>query len=403
MTEDIRINMFQAGQGDAFIISCGIGEQKKNIMIDGGTGDTFASSLQGFLKELDEQGEKIDLLIVTHIDNDHIGGVIEMLKHNKELGKTKIICIEEVWHNAYLQLQLDKQDQISEHQRRVVQEIKDRGDGSGESEKSEISTRQGSFLGSLLYEDDYNWNGYTDGIAISVENVPVYAFSDDLKLYILSPTNKCLEELGRFWLNELNKRNYIGKTSNGKLFDDAYEMLLRRIEEEEKKKQKEIKSKISSTRMSWDSYLNEVFKEDGKPTNKSSIAFVLEFKEKKLLYLGDAAPSVVEEKLREIYKSEKIPYKFDIVKVSHHGSSGNMSPELLKLIDSDKYLFSTNGKYGHPDLSTLVKIAENYPKKEVVKELIFNYENDSLKWMNSNIEKIKSLNYIAKVSNYEEV
>lgn len=403
MSDKIRINMFQAGQGDAFIISCGIEENKKNIMIDGGAGGTFTNSLQGFVKKLGELGEKIDLLIITHIDNDHIAGAIEMLKHNGVSKKPEIISIEQVWHNAYLQLQFDKQDQISEHQRRVLKEIKDRGDGCEEEGKSEISVKQGSFFGSLLYEGEYNWNGYTDGKAISVESVPLYALTNDLKLYILSPTDQCLKELGEFWLRELNKRNYVGKPSEGKLFDDAYEMLLRRIEEEEKKKHKEKKSKISSTSMNWDNYLRDVFNEDDKQTNRSSIAFILEFKGKRLLFLGDAAPSIVEKRLREIYKSEELPYKFDVIKVSHHGSSGNMSPELLKVIDSQKYLFSTNGKYGHPDLSTLVKIAENYPCIEVEKELIFNYENTSEKWMRSNVEKKKLLNYSTKVTNYEEV
>lgn len=395
--------MFQAGQGDAFMISCGIEENKKNIMIDGGVGATYGNSLQSYLQKLGEQGEKIDLLIITHIDNDHIAGAIELLKDNGGSGKPKIISIEEVWHNAYLQLQFDMQNQISEHQRKVLEEIRDRGDGCEEEGSCEISGKQASFFGSQLYEGKYNWNTQTDGMAISVERLPVYNITEDLSIHLLSPTNRSLEELKEFWLTELNKRNYVGKPSSDGLFDDAYEMLLRRIEEEEKKKQNDKKSKINAVSTNWEDYCSEEDGEDDKPSNRSSIAFVLKFKEKRILFLGDAAPSIVAKGLQELCKSEEQPYKFDAVKVSHHGSSGNISCELLKIIDSPKYLFSTNGMYGHPDLSTLVKIAENHPNMKVEKELIFNYHNDSEKWMNSMLEKRIELNFKTKVSIYEEV
>jgi hypothetical protein len=60
------------------------------------------------------------------------------------------------------------------------------------------------------------------------------------------------------------------------------------------------------------------------------------------------------------------------VKVSHHGSKGNTSSALLKLIDSPRWLISTNGdKYEHPDqecVARIVKIA--HPRK-----MYFNYSS----------------------------
>ena len=61
--------------------------------------------------------------------------------------------------------------------------------------------------------------------------------------------------------------------------------------------------------------------------------------------------------LRALYGEEKVSYIFDAVKLSHHGSYNNNSPELIKLIVSDKWLVSTNGdKYNHPDMPTLAHI-----------------------------------------------
>lgn len=66
---------------------------------------------------------------------------------------------------------------------------------------------------------------------------------------------------------------------------------------------------------------------------------------------------------------------FDVVKVSHHGSKHNTSVSLLKLINSKKYLFSTNGKgknFSHPDIETIYRIITT--DNTLDKELIFNYK-----------------------------
>lgn len=56
---------------------------------------------------------------------------------------------------------------------------------------------------------------------------------------------------------------------------------------------------------------------------------------KKILFLGDSHPCIIEQELRSLYGEG--PIWFDAVKVSHHGSSGNTSPSLLKLIDSANF------------------------------------------------------------------
>lgn len=62
------------------------------------------------LIQLKNEGGAIDLLIVTHIDNDHIGGVIELLKENGSNKDSKIIEIKNIWHNSYRHLQFEKKE-----------------------------------------------------------------------------------------------------------------------------------------------------------------------------------------------------------------------------------------------------------------------------------------------------
>ena len=127
-----------------------------------------------------------------------------------------------------------------------------------------------------------------------------------------------------------------------------------------------------------------MFFEDTAPANGSSISFILEYENKKLLFLADSHPSVIQKSLHLHYENDDFPIFFDMIKLSHHGSNGNTSPELLELIDSDKYIFSTNGKpFQHPDIETIARIVNRKAKK--TRELFFNYPLEIVKHLRNNV------------------
>lgn len=82
----IGIEVLKASYGDCILISIVQDGLPYIIMIDGGTGDTYtyknkkgkraAGALKDKLEQLRREGKHIDLLIITHVDNDHIGGII---------------------------------------------------------------------------------------------------------------------------------------------------------------------------------------------------------------------------------------------------------------------------------------------------------------------------------------
>jgi beta-lactamase superfamily II metal-dependent hydrolase len=85
--------------------------------------------------------------------------------------------------------------------------------------------------------------------------------------------------------------------------------------------------------------------------NSSSISFVLSYQDKRALFLSDSLPE-------HINKSLATKQKFNVVKVSHHGSKHNTSMALLEKIDCNNFIISTNGpnSYGHPHAETIVRI-----------------------------------------------
>ncbi|MCV3032960.1 MBL fold metallo-hydrolase, partial [Escherichia coli] len=70
----MRIKMYPAQNGDAFLLST----NRTNILIDGGYPSTFNSYIHKDLKELAARNACLNLVIITHIDADHIGGIIRL-------------------------------------------------------------------------------------------------------------------------------------------------------------------------------------------------------------------------------------------------------------------------------------------------------------------------------------
>jgi beta-lactamase superfamily II metal-dependent hydrolase len=111
--------------------------------------------------------------------------------------------------------------------------------------------------------------------------------------------------------------------------------------------------------------------------NACSIAFILRYKNKSLLYLGDAHPEVICDQLEFLGYTSSNKLQVDIVKLSHHGSFKNISDRLISLISCDTFWISTNGGKGnsrHPDPSTLAKLTLNMERKACEEiTFLFNY------------------------------
>ena len=75
--EDVEVKMLQAGEGDCIVVY--FRDENFRILIDGGVASTYDLALRSYLKGLSSKGQKIDILIVTHIDRDHIEGIIRLL------------------------------------------------------------------------------------------------------------------------------------------------------------------------------------------------------------------------------------------------------------------------------------------------------------------------------------
>lgn len=386
----MKIEIFPAKIGDCFLISYG-NNYEKHILIDGGYKETYTKFLKKRLKEINKLNQKLELIIVTHIDQDHIGGILSLVEENGTKLENNIIKIEEIWHNSYKHLQDDirKKVIITPKELKVLEEIISEGI-SLEAESGDISSYQGSMLASYIYENNYKWNTQFEGKAISVDFSKKITIDDELKIILLSPSNKELEELKREWEKELKKRILNFQLGEGKIFNDAFEFFLIRRDEEE-----EEGYTCSNNNGKWSEL--DFPKEDKSKTNGSSIAVILETKNKKVLFLGDSKPSIIIENLKKLVEENNYSLKFDAVKISHHGSLKNTNKELLELIESENWIFTGDGNRNKPSEKLVKYILET--KKDKIKKLIFNYDID---WLKSLKEIQKEYNCEIKINLKEE-
>ncbi len=111
--------------------------------------------------------------------------------------------------------------------------------------------------------------------------------------------------------------------------------------------------------------------EDTEPANGSSIAFIAEWNDRRVLLAADAHPSILASGLRALATAGS-PYPIDLIKVSHHGAARNTSREFVEATTCLSFLISTDGsRHGHPDPQSIARILAFAPKGR--KTILLNY------------------------------
>jgi len=319
-----EIKILKADHGDSILIkSYDVQRNEFTILIDGGTVDTFASNLKKELQKL----YKINLLVLTHIDSDHIGGINKFLKSDL----FDKIEIEKFWINCANLIRF----------------------GNG----GKISYSDGKTLEETLIEKKIPSEKWSEKI-ISLNQYDIRG----IKFQILSPTPEILDELFLKWPTLSNAHSH--QLSSIKISNNS---TIHKKSLLELAKQKFIPSK---------SIKNDI-------ANSSSIAFILTTFDCAILLLGDSRPEIILQSLLDLgYNNTDNKLKVDYVKISHHGSKNNTSCELLDLIDCDNFIISTNGGISsskHPNREVLARIihhpSRNYNKK---RNIYFNYSKERI-------------------------
>ncbi|MBA4317622.1 MAG: hypothetical protein C0412_04400 [Flavobacterium sp.] len=380
------IKMYPSLGGDAFLIKKP-GQNATNILIDGGFATTFQEYILPDLRNIKAEGNSLDLVVATHIDADHIAGLIKFFEVNGDSSKPSIIGINEVWHNTLRSIKNKSTllEKMLDADKELITEICRMGISSSSQSQiapEEISARQGSSLGALLLKNHYKWNGKEGFSSINSQSYSSFEVSPNVRLRVLGPSKERLEQLYKHWFNDLQRLGFASKISNDSIFDDAFEFLC--------SMQSQANSVGEQTELSSpnEKRLNEIYISDQSITNGSSISMIIEIGKSKLLFLGDSWTEDIIDELKN-FKDQEFPILFDAIKVSHHGSYCNTSPALLELIDSPVFLVSSNGQiHGHPSEEVIKAIVDR--DADFHRDIHFNYSTSTSRRMNKYESKSNS-------------
>ncbi len=324
-----NIHLLPALFGDAILIEYGKSRSPRYILIDGGPYYGYEEMLSG-LRRVAPKLKRLELLVTTHIDIDHIDGIISLLNQSP-----LPIGVKEIWFNGFEQINHPS----------VM--------------GSTLGALQGEYLSGLIKKHNLPHNTAFDGQAVmvkDVEKLPVLQLPGGFEITLLTPSKKALQKLTTIWKKEIDK-----------------------IEEKQSIEDRWRKEKrygaIPTDLLGGGA--------DKSIANMSSIAFLGTYEGKSCLYAGDAPSAELLPGIQALANAKGTEVlQLNAWKLAHHGSKRSTSEELMKHIAAEKILVSTNGAIHHlPDKSSVEAVMRlSRPESQ----FYFNYLSDENKiWSDS--------------------
>jgi beta-lactamase superfamily II metal-dependent hydrolase len=355
----MKLTIFESDSGDCLLLEAA---SRHLVLCDGGM---RASMQQHVRAELARLGRPLDLVYVSHIDNDHISGVLQLLEDAVEwevfdlheadgdpIRKPKVPRppkIEGILHNAFRDQVKASQEQIKEllvaaaptlyatGVRALVGAADEmQGIAAGIPEALKVSRLAGP---DALAIPVNNPLGVNRPPALLVAGGVGDRFDvGSMRFTLVGPTKDELDRLGKGWINwlrsnaekvkqiraELKKR--IEAFSNGALEASPYDL------------------------RDW----NGIPDVDGVTApNVASLTFMVEEDGKRLLLTGDGQQRIILDGLVRTGFLEDEGVHLDVLKVQHHGSENNLDPEFAQKVSADHYVFCGNGLHGNPEAAVI--------------------------------------------------
>jgi hypothetical protein len=322
------LEALEAKHGDSLILHYGAAASPRFIVIDGGPPGTYKKAFRPRLDAIREHRGggtlEIRMLMVSHIDDDHITGVLELTSDLIEDDKAERqlpFDILTLWHNSF-------DDIIAKAGPAAVAEIAGqaakavKGNGSGAAIIASVG--QGRQLRKDADALTINMNSGFDDLIQFEKPGKALNIGGDLNFTVLGPRKDELDALQAKWAKELPK-----------------------IIAKEKKKGKP--AAIAE-------FVDESIH------NLSSLVVLAEFNGKRILLTGDARGDYIIESLKESKLLKNGKLDVDVLKVPHHGSQRNIAKVFFETVHARHYVFSANGKYGNPDPPTFSDLFSARPK-----------------------------------------
>ena len=315
------LEALQAKHGDALLLHWG---DDRLMVIDGGPSGVFTQTLRPRLEAIrTERGVDtlaIRLLMVSHIDDDHIHGVLDLTSHLADLDKEKKRKpwkIDTVWHNAFDDI-VGNVEPLSTALGAAVAPVAAGGavpPRLGLDRYSALvmaSVAQGQQLRNdaraLKLPINRPWKGLVSAPGKGTRKA---TFEDGLTFTIVGPLEAQVEALRKDWDKKLAAMKKKKSTAEAQAIAAAFV--------------------------------------DKSVYNLSSIAVLATRGKRTMLLTGDARGDFLLDGLRAAKLLKNDALHVDLLKVPHHGSDRNVDEDFFRRIMADHYVISADGRHDNPD------------------------------------------------------
>ncbi|MEO8259056.1 MAG: hypothetical protein ABI868_17040 [Acidobacteriota bacterium] len=320
------LEALQANDGDCLLLHYQAdGDALVHVLIDGGAAGIYRSILKPRLVQL--RGSRplhLRMAMVSHIDADHITGLLDLLKSLEEDqadGAEEFCRIQTLWHNSFGQLH------------------------GGKSAVAQSATVTASIDGVVPPDDRLDWT--TQAV---VASVPQGNRLRQSAVQLAIPIN---QGAGGDLVMAPARGQKIVRIADGLTFMvlAPNQQQLTRLQTEFAKASQQIKGGASDAAVGAD-YLNNTV------PNMSSIAVLAEAAgpdgtARRMLLTGDARGDVLLESLELAGLLDQGRFHVDLLKVQHHCSSHSTTQDFFERVTADRYVISGNGKHDIPHADAL--------------------------------------------------
>jgi hypothetical protein len=337
------LDVIRARKGDCLMLHYGSEDERHLMMIDGGPRGVYGPHLRPRIecvkaeRGLDKsQPLPVDVLMVSHVDDDHIQGILDLTKEliTASMARGKpLVNIADLWHNSFENIINGSTDELTASFKKqfgeasTTTELPDdiTVDVADEDEevilwnlKAFASIAQGARLRSDADRLSIPLNSLVAGeLIVATKNAEPITM-DGLTLTVIGPMHQEIEEL--------RKKH------------EAWRI--------------ELKTKPMTPEKALAAYV------DKSVPNLSSIVMLIEAgpakAKKRILLTGDARGDRILCGLELAKLCDAAGnIKIDILKVPHHGSSNDLDNDFFERIIADHYVFSGDGEHGNPERESL--------------------------------------------------
>ncbi|SEI09347.1 hypothetical protein [Tardiphaga sp. OK245] len=330
------LDVLPARKGDCLMLHYGTEDKPRLMLIDGGPADVYTPHLKPRLEMIrtartldDGKPLPVEVVMVTHIDDDHINGILELTEEQRQNAPGLRLKVSSLWFNS-----LD--DLLSTDE--VV--------AGRNATSSVLAGMDDDALGDIDIENEDQHQ--TVEVLSSIPQGRT--LRDDAEFLNWNPNHKFGGKL-------IMAVGAAGPVDLGPLQVTVVGPMQPELLALQKAHDKWLKDHEEGKETTPEAML-AAFVDKSVP-NLSSIVVLVEAEGKKMLLTGDARGDKILKGLELVGVIKNGgELHVDILKVPHHGSSNNMATTFFARVTADHYVFSGNGEHGNPERETLEMLLE---------------------------------------------